>query len=103
MREELAPRGFWGRVQGVGLIGWVNTRPVVGGTPSAHSADAREARFIGEFCLKRNFLSHAAIARKFYRESLAMNNMNAFFSLSHRWMKGGNLQLLRRLHDFPHI
>ena len=49
VREELAPRGFWGRVQGVGLIGWVNTRPMVRGTPSARSADAREARFIGEF------------------------------------------------------
>ena len=49
VREELAPRGFWGRVQGVGLIGWVNTRPMVRGTPSARCADAREARFIGEF------------------------------------------------------
>ena len=49
VREELAPRGFWGRVQGVGLIGWVNTRPMVCGTPSARSVDAREARFIGEF------------------------------------------------------
>ena len=51
VREELAPRGFWGRVQGVGLIDWVNTRPMVRGTPSARSADAREARFIGEFRL----------------------------------------------------
>ena len=49
VREELAPRGFWGRVQGVGLIGWVNTRPMVRGTPSARSADAREARFISEY------------------------------------------------------
>ena len=49
VREELAPRGFWGRVQGVGLIDWVNTRPMACGTPSARSADAREARFIGEF------------------------------------------------------
>ena len=48
VREELAPRGFWGRVQSVGLIDWVNTRPMVRGTPSARSADAREARFIGE-------------------------------------------------------
>ena len=52
VREELAPRGVWGRVQGVGLIGWVNTRPMVCGTPSARSADAREARFIGEFYFK---------------------------------------------------
>ena len=52
VREELAPRGFWGRVQGVGLIDWVNTRPMVRGTPSARSADAREARFIGECILK---------------------------------------------------
>ena len=40
---------FWGRVQGVGLIGWVNTRPMVCDSPSAHSVDARGARFIGEF------------------------------------------------------
>ena len=51
VREELAPRGFWGRVQGVGLMGWVNTRPMVCDTPSARSADAREARFIGELSL----------------------------------------------------
>ena len=48
VREELAPRGFWGRVQGVGLIDWVNTRPMVRGTPSARSADAREVRFLVE-------------------------------------------------------
>ena len=58
VREELAPKGFWGRVQGVGLIDWVNTRPMVRGTPSARSADAREARFIGEFYKQLNFVEY---------------------------------------------
>ena len=31
------------------LMGWVNIRPLVCGTPSARSADAREARFSIEF------------------------------------------------------
>ena len=44
----LGPRGIWGRVQSVGQVAWVNTRPLVCGTPSAHSADAREARFFIE-------------------------------------------------------
>ena len=51
VRGGLAPRGFWERVQGVGLIVWVNTRPMVCDSPSARSAVAREARFIGEFLL----------------------------------------------------
>ena len=33
VREGLGPRGIWGLVQGVGLMGWVNTRPQVCGTP----------------------------------------------------------------------
>ena len=45
----LASRGIWGQVQGVTLIGLVNTRPMVCDTPSARSADAR---FIGEFSYK---------------------------------------------------
>ena len=48
VRGRLAPGGFWERVQGVGLIVWVNTRPMVCDSPSARSAVAREARFIGE-------------------------------------------------------
>ena len=40
-----------GRVQGVELMGWVNTRPLVCGTPSARSADAREVRFPIEFLI----------------------------------------------------
>ena len=42
----------WGRVQSVGLMGWVNTRPLECLASSARSADAheaREARFYGEF------------------------------------------------------
>ena len=49
VRGGLAPGGFWERVQGVGLIVWVNTRPMVCDSPSARSAVAREARFIGEY------------------------------------------------------
>ena len=41
-----------GRVKGVGLIGWVNKRPVVQGTPSTCSEGARNARFIIEVKLK---------------------------------------------------
>ena len=48
VRGGLAPGGFWERVQGVGLIVWVNTRPLVCDSPSARGAVAREARFIGE-------------------------------------------------------
>ena len=33
----------------MGQVAWVNTRPLVCGTPSARSADAREARFFIEF------------------------------------------------------
>ena len=47
-REEPGPRGIWGRVQGVGLVQGVTRSGLVCGTPSARSADAREARFIGE-------------------------------------------------------
>ena len=47
--EGLGPRGIWGRVQGVGQVASVNTRPLVCDSPSARSAVAREARFIGEY------------------------------------------------------
>ena len=57
VRGGLAPRGFWERVQGVGLIVWVNTRPMVCDTPSVRSAVAREARFICEYCLKTDALN----------------------------------------------
>ena len=33
----------------MGGVAWVNTRPLVCGTPFARSADAREARFFIEF------------------------------------------------------
>ena len=76
VREELAPRGFWGRVQGVGLIGWVNTRPMVRGTPSARSADAREARFIGEYSLEM-FLKFSNKTN--YRPCLALLRLQGLF------------------------
>ena len=47
-REEPGPRGIWGRVQGVGLVQGVTRSGLVCGTPSARSADAREARFLVE-------------------------------------------------------
>ena len=54
VRGGLAPRGIWGRVQGVGQVAWVNTRPLVCDSPSARSAVAREARFIGEYYVKEH-------------------------------------------------
>ena len=33
VRGGLAPRGIWGGVQGVGQVAWVNTRPLVCGSP----------------------------------------------------------------------
>ena len=48
-REGLAPRGIWGWVQGVGLVQGVARSGLVCYTPSARSADAREARFLVEF------------------------------------------------------
>ena len=50
-REESQEWDFSGRVEGVGLISWVNTRPLAYLAPSARSADARKARFYGEFLL----------------------------------------------------
>ena len=47
-REESQEWDLAGRVQGVGLISWVNRRPLVCLAPSARSADAREARFFVE-------------------------------------------------------
>ena len=47
-REESQEWDLSGWVEGVGLISWVNTRPLACLTPSARSADAREARFYGE-------------------------------------------------------
>ena len=49
VREELGPRGIWGRVHGVGLVQGVTRSGLVCDTPSARSADAREARFLVEF------------------------------------------------------
>ena len=43
---------IWGRVQGVGQVAWINTRPLICGSPSARSADVREARFICELTYK---------------------------------------------------
>ena len=57
VRGGLAPRGFWEWVQGVGLIVWVNTRPMVCDSPSARSAVAREARFICEYFVSDVFFS----------------------------------------------
>ena len=53
-REESQEWDHSGRVEGVGLISWVNTRPLACLAPSARSADAREARFYGEFYLVLN-------------------------------------------------
>ena len=36
------------QVQGVGLIGWVNARPMVSESPSARCVDAHEVRLICE-------------------------------------------------------
>ena len=47
-REEPGPRGIWGRVQGVDLVQGVTRSGLVCDTPSARSADAREARFLVE-------------------------------------------------------
>ena len=44
-------RDLWGRVQGVGLMRWVNTVPMALAIPSAHGADTRQARFISECIL----------------------------------------------------
>ena len=51
-RGEPGPRGIWGRVQGVGLVQRVTRSGLVCDSPSARSADAREARFLVEFHLK---------------------------------------------------
>ena len=40
--------GLSGRVQCVGLMSWVNTRPLICLASPARSANAREARFSGE-------------------------------------------------------
>ena len=45
MREGLGPRGIWGLVQGVGLMGWVNTRPLVCGTPYGMASGGQEEPF----------------------------------------------------------
>ena len=46
--EELGTRGIWGRVHGVGLVQGVTRSGLVCDSPSARSADAREARFLVE-------------------------------------------------------
>ena len=48
VREELGPRGIWGLVHGVGLVQGVTRSGLVCDSPSARSADAREARFLVE-------------------------------------------------------
>ena len=50
-RGEPGPRGIWGRVQGVGLVQRVTRSGLVCDSPSARSADAREARFLVELKL----------------------------------------------------
>ena len=50
--EESQEWDFSGRAEGVGLISWVNTRPLACLAPSVRNADAREARFYGELLLK---------------------------------------------------
>ena len=50
-REESGPRGIWGRVQGVGLVQGVTRSGLVCDSPSARSADAREARFLVELAV----------------------------------------------------
>ena len=52
VREGPGPRGIWGRVQGVGLVQGVTRSGLVCDTPSARSADAREARFLVESSFK---------------------------------------------------
>ena len=44
--------GLSGRVQCVGLMSWVNTRPLICLASPARSADARQARFSGELASK---------------------------------------------------
>ena len=43
-----APEAFKAGSKG-GLMNWVNTRPLACMNPFARSANAREARFIGEY------------------------------------------------------
>ena len=53
VREELGPRGIWGRVHGVGLVQGVTRSGLVCDSPSARSADAREARFLVELNFRK--------------------------------------------------
>ena len=55
-REEPGPRGIWGRVQGVGLVQRVTRSGLVCDSPSARSADAREARFLVEYVVINGIL-----------------------------------------------
>jgi len=50
-REESQEWDVSGWVHGVGLISWVNTKPLACLAQSTRSADAREARFYGEYRL----------------------------------------------------
>ena len=49
-REESQERDLSGQVQGVGLISWVNTGPLICLASPTRSADALEARFSDELC-----------------------------------------------------
>ena len=51
--DESQEWGLSGRVQYVGLMSWVNTRPLICLASPARSADAREARFYGEYVLTK--------------------------------------------------
>ena len=51
-REVLEPGGIWGRVQRVGLVPGVNTRPLIWEAPSTQSAVARRARFFSEYNIR---------------------------------------------------
>ena len=63
VREELGPRGIWGRVHGVVLVQEVTRSGLVCDTPSVRSADAREARFLVE-CYVINDYAMIIVKRK---------------------------------------
>ena len=45
VREELGPRGIWGRVQGVGLVQGVTRSGLVCGTPYGMASEGQEEPF----------------------------------------------------------
>ena len=45
VREELGPRGIWGRVHGVGLVQGVTRSGLVCGTPYGMASEGQEEPF----------------------------------------------------------